>query len=70
MAPYSLVFPTDLDVPALALVAGVLVVAAATKGGYPLWAIGGMIALYVLYIAIRCANLRSTRLRGSRAEPC
>lgn len=51
MAPHSLGFPTDFDVPALVSVAGVLVVAAATKGGYPLWAIGGMIVLYVLYLA-------------------
>jgi|RhiMetdeSRZDD1v2_1073273.scaffolds.fasta_scaffold759011_2 hypothetical protein len=57
MAPYFLGVPTDFDVPALASVAGVLVVAAATKGGYPLWAIGGMAFLYVLYLAVRCTNL-------------
>ena len=50
MAPYSLGFPTNLDVPALVSVAGLLVVAAATKGGYPLWSLGGMIFLYVLWL--------------------
>jgi hypothetical protein len=45
----------------LVSVAGVLVVAAATKGGYPLWAIGGMAFLYVLYLAVRCTNLSRVR---------
>ncbi len=62
MAPYSLGFPTNLDVPALVSVAGVLVVAAATKGGYPLWSLGGMIFLYVLFLAVRFTSL-------SRAPP-
>jgi hypothetical protein len=48
LEPYSAGSPTDFDVPALVAVAGVLVVAAATKVGYPLWAIGGMVFLYVL----------------------
>ena len=59
MAPYSLGFPTDFDVPALVSVAGVLVVAAATKGGYPLWAIGGMIFFYVLFLAVQCTSRAS-----------
>jgi hypothetical protein len=56
LARYSLGVPTDFEVPALVSVAGVLVVAAATKGGYPLWAIGGMTLLYVLYAAARCTR--------------
>jgi hypothetical protein len=69
MAPYSLGVPTDFDVPALVSVAGVLVVAAATKGGYPLWAIGGMTFLYVLYLAYgvrTCHELVSSPLGGRR----
>jgi hypothetical protein len=57
MAPYSLRFPTNFDVPAHVSVAGILVVAAATKGGYPLWSLGGMIFLYVLCLAVRCTNV-------------
>jgi hypothetical protein len=45
-----------LDVPAPVAVAGVLFVAALTKGGHPGWGVGGVLALYVLcalYVAIR-----------------
>jgi hypothetical protein len=43
----------DLEVPAPVVVCGLLAVAALTKGGCPEWAIGGMIFLYVLYLAIQ-----------------
>jgi hypothetical protein len=69
MAPYSPGFRTDFDVPALASVTGVLVIAAATKGGYPLWATGAVIFLYVLLLAVRRRNLslaRSSPLRDRR----
>jgi hypothetical protein len=66
MAPYFLGFPTDFGIPAPVSVAGVLVVAAATKGGYPLWAIGGMIFFYVLYLAVRCTNLSRVLLFPAR----
>jgi hypothetical protein len=45
-----------LDVPAPVAVAGVLFVAALTKGGHPGWAVGGVMAVYVLcalHVAIR-----------------
>jgi hypothetical protein len=35
---------------------GLLIVAALTKGSHPQWAIGGMIFLYVLYLAAQCAK--------------
>ena len=66
LAPYSPGSPTDFDVPALVAVAGVLVIAAATKGGYPLWAIGGMVFLYVLSLAIQRKNLSRARLFPAR----
>ena len=62
MAPYSLRFPANFDVPAHVSVAGVLVVAAATKGGYPLWSLGGMFFLYVLCLAVRCTSVSRTPL--------
>lgn len=65
LAPYSPGSPIDFDVPALVAVAGVLVIAAATKGGYLLWAVGGMALLYVLSLAIRRTNL-SARLFPAR----
>ena len=49
-------FQVSLDVPAPVAVAGVLFVAALTKGGHPGWGVGGVLALYVLcalYVAIR-----------------
>jgi hypothetical protein len=52
----------SLNVPAPVAVAGVLFVAALTKGGHPGWAVGGMIALYVLcalYVAIRNSTGRA-----------
>ena len=52
----------SLDVPALAAVVGVLLVAALTKGGHPGWGVGGVLALYVLcalYVAIRNSTRRS-----------
>jgi hypothetical protein len=66
LASYSPGSPTDFDVPALVAVAGVLVIAAATKGGYPLWAIGGTVFLYVLSLAIRRTNLSRARLFPAR----
>jgi hypothetical protein len=61
LAPYSPGSPIDFDVPAFVAVAGVLVIAAATKGGYAPWAIGGMVFLYVLSLAIRRTNLSRAR---------
>ena len=58
MAPAS---PTDLDVPAVVVVAGVMVAAAAAKGGYPLWVTGVMISVYVLYLTIRRMNMSRIR---------
>jgi hypothetical protein len=51
-----------LDVPAPAVVGGVLFVAGLTKGGHPGWGVGGVLALYVLcalYVAIRNSARRS-----------
>jgi hypothetical protein len=42
----------DFDVPAPLAVCGVLLAAALTKGGHSGWAIGGLICLYILYLAI------------------
>jgi hypothetical protein len=60
--------PVNLEVPAPAVVGGVLFVAALTKGGHPGWGIGGVIALYILcalYLAIR----NSTRRAGIHPQP-
>jgi hypothetical protein len=48
--------PTNFEVPAPVCVCGLLVVAALTKVGHPHWAIGGMISVYVLYLAIQYAK--------------
>jgi hypothetical protein len=55
-----------LDVPAPMAVAGVLFVAALTKGGHPGWGVGSVLALYVLcalYVAIRNSTRRADILR-------
>jgi len=49
-------FQVSLDVPAPVAVAGVLFVAALTKGGHPGWGVGGVLALYV---AIRNSTRRA-----------
>ena len=54
MARYSLSLPTDFEVPALLSVGGLLVAIALTKGGYALWAVGGMVFLYGLHLATQC----------------
>jgi hypothetical protein len=46
MARYSLSLPTDFELPALISVGGLLVAITLTKGGYALWAVGGMVFLY------------------------
>ena len=59
-------FQVSLDVPAPVAVAGVLFVAALTKGGHPGWGVGGVLALYVLwalYVAIRNSTRRAD-IRG------
>jgi hypothetical protein len=43
MARYSLSLPTDFEVPALLSLGGLLVAITLTKGGYALWAVGGMV---------------------------
>jgi hypothetical protein len=53
MAQYAVSAPATFEISALVSVCGLLVVAALTKGGYSLWAAGGMICLYVLYSAVR-----------------
>lgn len=65
LAPHSPGSPIDFDVPALVAVTGLLIIAAATKGGYPLWAIGGAAFLYVLSLTLRRASL-SARLFPAR----
>lgn len=52
MARYATNAPNNFEVPASVSVCGLLIVAALTKGGHPQWAIGGMIFLYVLYLAV------------------
>ena len=47
---------TKFEVPAPVCVCGLLVVAALTKVGHPHWAIGGMISVYVLYLAMQYAK--------------
>jgi hypothetical protein len=54
MARYSLGLPTDFEVPALLSVGGLLVAITLAKGGYELWAAGGMVFLYGLYLATQC----------------
>ena len=54
MARYSLSLPTDFEVPALLSVGGLLVAIALAKGGYELWAVGGMVFLYGLHLATQC----------------
>jgi hypothetical protein len=56
MARYSLSLPTNFEVPALALVGGLLVAITLTKGGHALWAIGGMALLYGIHLAVQCAK--------------
>ena len=54
-----------LDVPAPAVVGGVLFVAGLTKGGHPAWGVGGVLALYALcalYVAVRNST-RHSRIR-------
>ena len=53
MVQHSKDVGVDFEVPAPVVVYGILVVAALTKEGYPEWAIGGLIFLYVLYQAIQ-----------------
>ena len=48
--------PTNFEAPAPVCVCGLLVVAALTKVGHPHWAIGGMISVYVLYLAMQYAK--------------
>ncbi|MGZ6674980.1 MAG: hypothetical protein ACXVFM_21795 [Solirubrobacteraceae bacterium] len=58
----------QLDVPSPVAVGGVLFVAALTKGGHAGWAIGTVIALYVLcivYVAIQ----NSVRGVAARQQP-
>jgi hypothetical protein len=57
MARYSLSLPTDFEVPALLLVGGLLVAITLAKGGYELWAVGGMGLLYGFYLAAQCLKL-------------
>jgi hypothetical protein len=54
MARYSLSLPTDFEVPALLSVGGLLVAITLAKGGYELWAVGGMVFLYGLHLAAQC----------------
>jgi hypothetical protein len=42
----------DFDVPAPVAACGVLLAAALTKGGHSEWAVGGLLGLYVLHLAI------------------
>jgi hypothetical protein len=64
MARYSLSLPTDFDVPALLSVGGLLVAITLTKGGYALWAAGGMVSLYGLHLAAQCFRIRRERPIG------
>jgi hypothetical protein len=56
MARYSLSLPTDFEVPALLSVGGLLVAITLTKGGYALWAVGGIVFLYGLYLTAQCVR--------------
>ena len=61
-----------LDVPSPVAVGGVLFVAALTKGGHAGWAIGRVLALYVLcilYVAIRNSMRRRGRIASNRLAP-
>jgi len=48
--------PLSLELPAPVCVCGLLVVAALTKGGHSQSAIGGMMFLYLLYLAAQYAR--------------
>jgi hypothetical protein len=48
----------DFDVPAPIAVGGVLFAGALAKEGCPEWAMGGLVALYLLYLAIQCCKRR------------
>ena len=54
-ARYAANPPTNFELPAPVCVCALLVACALTKGGHPQWAIGGMISLYVLYLAAQYA---------------
>jgi hypothetical protein len=71
MGRYSLSLPTDHKVPALLSVSGILIAITLAKGGYGLWAIGGMLFLYLLYLAVQCARLGASSrwLRVTAADP-
>jgi hypothetical protein len=55
------------DVPAPAVVGGVLFVAGLTKGGHPGWGVGGVLALYV-FCALCVAIRNSTRYSRIRRQ--
>jgi hypothetical protein len=61
MARYSLSLPTDFEVPAVLSVGGLLVAIALAKGGYELWAVGGMVFLYGLHLAAQCLKPSARR---------
>jgi hypothetical protein len=63
MARYSLNFPTDYEVPALLSVSGLLIAITLAKGGYALWAIGGMLFLYMLCLAVQWVRLGASSPR-------
>jgi hypothetical protein len=63
----------DFEIPAPVAVCGVLFAAALSKGGYPGWAIGGLICLYMLYLTMqyskRGADRREQPLGADRLRP-
>jgi len=59
--------PSNLEAPAPGCVCGLLAVAALTKSGHPHWAIGGMISVYMLYLAVRYVR-HGARALGATAS--
>jgi hypothetical protein len=60
--------PSNVEAPAPGCVCGLLVVTALTKGGHPHWAIGGMISVYMLYLAVRYARHGAPALGASASN--
>jgi hypothetical protein len=60
--------PSNFEAPAPVCVCGLLAVTALTKGGHPHWAIGGMISVYMLYLAVRYARHGAPALGASASN--
>jgi hypothetical protein len=60
--------PVNLDVPALIAVGAVLLAGALAKEGLSEWAIGGLCALYLLYLATQYCKRRMVQPQVAGAD--